>query len=99
VPATARIAELTEEQWAAEYAGQAPVQSSAARDKGKEAATTWADEYSDDLDLDQVHTVMGEWDANLAEAWASATRATAAPLPADADADTEEVRGARRANV
>ena len=74
VPA-AKVAELTEEQWATEFAGQQPVQSSGAAQQSKGKEPAWADEYTGvEEDLERAHNMFSELDNDLADAWASATR-------------------------
>jgi len=68
----AKVTELTEEQWASEFAGQQPVQGTTSS-KGKERV--WADEFLDDggaqFDADAGFSGL---DHDLEHAWSDAVR-------------------------
>jgi len=83
---TAKVTELTEEQWANEFAGQQPVQGTSS--KGKERM--WADEFLDDGDAQfDADAGFSGLDHDLEHAWSDAVRTMGA------GGEDDEVPGVR----
>ena len=88
---TAKVTELTEEQWANEFAGQQPVQGTTSS-KGKERM--WADEFLDDGDAQfDADAGFSGLDHDLEHAWSDAVRTMGA------GGEDDEVRGVHHATL